>query len=606
VIAATARSLSDGWLPAGDQANIAIRAFDVLTSRSPLLGLHSDVSQVTHHAVYSLGPMLFWLLALPSHFGSTGTMVLTMGIVNSAAIVGSVVLARRRGGRALMLISAVALVLMARSLAPEVLHDVWNPSAGLFPFTLLIFLCWSLACGEYRLLPVTVLVVSFVVQCQLAFVPPCLGLLAVGLVGLGVSLRSSPRRPAPASDAAAEPPPSSTEPAPSGRRVWWRWALATLLVAVVCWTPPVIDQIEGNPGNLTAVVRTAKANPPSLGDSVGWHAVVRAVGIRPWWLRDPASPWERKNEVRVASSSAATVSTILTLLALVGLAVAGVLRREAELWTGALIALALCAGLAFVAASTPTLRVLAETLGYTLWWASPAGMFVWVVTAWGVLRTLARVARSVRRPHDTHRAATLPRAALPRWPAGEAQRGATGASALASVIGLLVLVAASAAVAGAERPDYHLSEYRPVATISTALERGVPRGRTVLLIGALGSETFRFKMAARFALVRRGIRPLSPGKDVRLGSWYEQDHHPYDCVVYLEDGTARPVVASPPSPARAVSSGASRRVPAARAVWRAHMIARVGFDDDSAVLPLSVWTAPAGCPRLAPGAAHAG
>ncbi|MCW2971202.1 MAG: hypothetical protein JWO23_2329, partial [Solirubrobacterales bacterium] len=132
VIAATARALTAGWLPAGDQANIAVRAFDVLTSRTPLVGLHSDVSAVTHHAVYSLGPMLFWLLALPAHYGSPGTLVLTMALLNGASIVGVVVLARRRGGRVLMFITAVAVALMARSLAPEVLHDVWNPSAGLF------------------------------------------------------------------------------------------------------------------------------------------------------------------------------------------------------------------------------------------------------------------------------------------------------------------------------------------------------------------------------------------------------------------------------------------------------------------------------------------
>src|SRR6202043_3112319 len=105
-------------------------------------------------------------------------------------------------------------------------------------------------------------------------------------------------------------------------------------------------------------------------------------------LRDPASPWERKNEVRVASSSLATASAVAMLLVLVALAVVGVLRRRAELWSGALIGLALCAGLAAVAASTPTMRVLAETLGYTMWWGSPAGMFVWVMIGWGAVATL--------------------------------------------------------------------------------------------------------------------------------------------------------------------------------------------------------------------------
>jgi hypothetical protein len=356
----------------------------------------------------------------------------------------------------------------------------------------------------------------------------------------------------------------------------WRWALAALLVAAVCWTPPLIDQIQGNPGNLTAVLRTAKANPPTLGAGVGWHAVVRAIGVPPWWLRDPASPWERKHEVRASSGAFATISTIVILLALLALAVAGVLRRQAELWAGALIALALCAGLAAVAASTPTVRVLAETLGYTMWWGSPAGMFVWVIVGWGTLATLAEVG-------------------LPRWRAPE----------LASVAGVVALAGVATAVAVSERPDYHRPEYRPLSAVYAGLEQGIPRQRTVLLIGSLGNDTFRFKMAARFALVRHGIRPLSPGKDVRLGSWYEQDHRRYDCVVYVKDGTARPAgPSSPAQPSSRARPAGSARPPSPGGPAR--LLASVKFDEGGGERPVTVWSAPAGCPRQPTGSPVAG
>ena len=530
VIAATIHALIDGWLPAGDQANIATRAYDVFTSRSSLVGLHSDASAAINQPVYSLGPMLFWLLALPARFGSPGWMTLTVGLVNTAAIIGVVVLARRRAGHALMFITAVALVLMSRSLAPEVLHDVWNPSAGVFSFTLLIFLCWSLACGEYRLLPATVLVVSFVVQCQLAFVPPCLGLMAVGLGGLVVSLRPS------AAGSRAQPQ--------RRRGAVWRWTIAALVVAAACWTPPLIDQIEGKPGNLTNVVRVATANTPKLGAVVGWHAVVRAVGVPPWWLRNPASPWDRKFEVRTSTSTLATVSTGLILMALLGIAAIGVLRRRAELWAGALIALALCAGLFAVAEATPTKRVLAETLGYTMWWGSPAGMFVWVMLAWAGVSVLSQLAPA---------------------------RGRVPTLACAAGV-VLAVAAAAAAVSLAERPDYHSPEYGPLAKLYAGLQRGVPARRTVMLVGYLGNRTFRFKMAARFALVRRGIRPLSPGIDVRLGSWYELDHHRYDCAVYVQDGSRNPA-------------------------HLATAVARFNFEDGTGTYPVTAWVSPAGCPR---------
>jgi hypothetical protein len=492
------------------------------------VGLHSDASAAINRDVYSLGPMLFWLLAVPSRLGSPAWMTLTLGIVNSAAIVGAVVLARRRGGNVLMFITAIGLILMARSLAPEVLHDVWNPSAGLFPFTLLIFLCWSLACGEYRLLPLTVLVASFVVQCQLAFVPPCLGLLAVGLGGLALSLR----RPA------AERRPHARR---SGRV--WPWLTAALVVAVACWTPPAIDQIRGKPGNLSNVVRAANADTTKLGATVGWHAVVRAVGVPPWWLRNPASPWNKKYEVRTSSSALATVSAVLMLVALLAVVAVGVLRRRPELWAAALIALMLCAGLFAVAEATPTKRVLAETLGYTLWWGSPAGMFVWVVISWSAVAMLSELG--------------LQRARL---------------LAFATAAGAVAVAGTAAAVAVAQRSDYHVPEYGPVAKIYAGLGRGVPARRTVRLLGYLGNRTFRFKMATRFALIRRGIRPMSPGIDVRLGTWYSLDHRRYDCTVYVKDGTSRPAA-------------------------RAARVARFNFEDGTGSYPVTVWVSPARCPR---------
>jgi hypothetical protein len=524
-MAATLRALIDGWLPAGDQAIIATRAYDVFTSRTPLVGQHSDAGALTHHAVYSLGPMLYWLLALPARLASPGALTLTMGLLNTAAIVGIIVLARRRGGSVLMFISAAAVVLMSRSLAPEVLHDVWNVSAGLFPFTLLVFLCWSLACGEYRLLPLTALVASFVVQCQLAFLVSSLGALVIGLAGLVVSLRS------PSADVEVKNP--------GGPRGLWRWALAALLGAVVCWTPPAIDQIAGNPGNLTAIVRTATANRSTVGATVGSRAVVLAVGIRPWWLTNPASPWERKNEVRTAPSALATLSTLLALCALLAVAAVGLFRRRIELWAGALIALSMCAGLAAVAAATPTTRLLSATLGYTMWLGSPVGMFVWVVLAWAAVAMLARQG--------------LPRRLPP---------------AVASVAGIGAVALAATVVAASERPDEHVQEYRPLGAIYASLDRRIPSGRTVLLIGSLGNATFRFKMAARYAMVRRGIRPLSPGTDTRLGSWYQLRHHRYACVVYVEDGDASP------------SGGA---VSIASATY-------------SGRYPVSVWVSPSGCP----------
>jgi hypothetical protein len=542
VSVATARAVSDGWLPAGDQANIAIRAHDVFTSHSSLLGLHSDVSAVTHHAVYNLGPLLFWVLAPAARLGSPAWLTITIGAVNVAAIVGAVALARRRGGLLLMFATAVAIALMCRSLAPEVLHDIWNPSAALMPFTLLIFLCWSLACGEHRLLPVTVLVASYVVQCQLSFALPSLVLVLVGIGGLVVSRRRGRRR-------ETNPPEAQARP---GRLRWW--LLASAIVAALCWTAPLVDEIREPSGNMTRVLETATAGEPTLGAAAGAHAVVRAVGVVPWWLRVPVTPWDRKYEVQAATSELGRVSCLLALFALVALVFVGVRLRRAAFVSGGAIGLALCGTLYLDAAATPTLRVLRETLGYTMWWGSPAGMFVWLVLLWPALEALLAAARAVPLRH--RRAPRLPPART--------------VVAIAAAAGVAAAAAVGVLVARGMPRDYHLAEYRPLGALYSALDRSVPAGRTVLLTGGLDGTTFRFKMAARFALVRRGIRAVSPGTDTRLGGFYELRRLSYSCVVALRNGDA------PPAPG-------------------AQLLASLRYADARAGRPLAVWLAPAPC-----------
>src|SRR5205807_7923797 len=132
-------------------------------------------SLLTGHATYSLGPLLYWLLALPARIGPAA-LVVTIGAVNAAAVAAAVLLARRRGGRLLMLVTAIAVAVACRSVTPEAYHDIWNPSVGILPLTLLMFVCWSIACGDYKLLPLAALLASFTAQAELTYVLPSLGL----------------------------------------------------------------------------------------------------------------------------------------------------------------------------------------------------------------------------------------------------------------------------------------------------------------------------------------------------------------------------------------------------------------------------------------------
>ena len=96
VVAALVRALAWHWYPVSDDDGvIATRALDVFSSRSPLVGQYSQASLLTGHSTFSPGPLLYWLLAIPARFGPSA-LVITIGLVNIASVMGVVALARRR------------------------------------------------------------------------------------------------------------------------------------------------------------------------------------------------------------------------------------------------------------------------------------------------------------------------------------------------------------------------------------------------------------------------------------------------------------------------------------------------------------------------------
>jgi len=517
VINSTIKAVHAGWAPAGDDGIIATRGWDVLTSHTPLVGQYSEAGLVVHGQImHSPGPMLYWLIALPARFGSITSIAVTMCVANTLAIIGCVALARRRGGLVLMFATAIGIALMCQSLPTEGLHDIWNPAAGLFPFLLLIFLAWSLACGDYRLLPITAIVASFVVQTHLMYLAATAVLLAVGFAGLLVRwiARRSKRAPA------------DTQPAPP--RIW-PWALAAFLVTAVCWTAPAIDQIEHSPGNLAMIVRTAEHRGPTLGSTVGWNALVRSVGVRPWWLYVPRSEWDRKYDVRATPGHVARSSTIALLVALGAAGLIGAFRRRFDLAAAALIGLGMSGAIALQAASNPAGTLLAETLGYTMWWGSELGFWVWLILAWALWLGLLGLAR--RALGALGRRAAARGRALPSWTRPLA-------IALASLASLAGTVAVGSAVASTAKPDSHVYDYQPIRTIAAGIERLLPPGRVVGYGGGpLDVATQPIGPAIRFFLVRHGERVLARGSLPRLGTYYERYDRPVQWRVYLTDGS---------------------------------------------------------------------
>ena len=535
-IASTAGAVAAGVVPAGDRAVIALRAYEVFSPHTPLVGEYSASSVVAGRVVFSPGPLLYWLLAVPARFGSPTSLSVLVGVVNVLAIMGVVALARRRGGVPLMLACAFVLVLLSRSWAPETLHDIWNASAPLMPFTLLLFLCWSLACGDYKLLPLTALTASFTSQGELTFLAPTLAVTTIGVGGLVLSrTRTKGHRD---HDTYRRPPGAvANERSRSGRV--WPWAAAGLLVIAVCWSGPLIDELEHSPGNLSAIVAAAQLHEPKEGPVVGWHAVVRAVGIPPWWLTAPSAPFTRFREVRTAPGHLAVLSTLALLAGLCALLLAGLARDRLDLAAGAGIGIALALALFAVAAATPAGIDVSHSLGYTMWWGSQAGMWVWLMLGYGGM--------SLLRGRLTTRASTRAR---PTWAASRlAAAGFSGAPARFRragarvphkplLAGLVLLFGAGAVVAAGQGADQDQRKYHPIATINARLIATLrPSVHTVLALGSPDSAAFDIRTAADLALRRHGLRVLDPSAAIRLNGSYARASSGYQAVVCVSDET---------------------------------------------------------------------
>lgn len=351
-LAAVIVAIRDGWLPTSDSATIATRAFDVLTDRSPLVGQYSLATGDGETATHSLGPLLYWVLALPVRVAPVAP-ALAMASINTAALVGSMRLAARHGGRALGLGVAVGLVVLVRSLGLGHITSIWNPAAAVLPFVALVWVVWAMTDERPALLPWAVALGSLVLQCHLTYLGP-VAVLAVATV---IALVRGPR--------------------PTGVGL-----AVVVLVAVACWVAPVAEQLGGERGNLTRIATAVDGE--RVGAVVGLDAAGRALAGPPaWWHRSGTRRLSPRNVVAPLALPA-RLSAVAILAAVVAVTIAARRRHDRKVATLGGLTLGLLAAVALVASQLPRDRAIVA--GYSLWWSQPVGMLAWLVVIWGGLR----------------------------------------------------------------------------------------------------------------------------------------------------------------------------------------------------------------------------
>ena len=354
-------SAGSRYHPYNDPAIIELQVRHVFDDL-PLVGPYSRFDW------FHPGPVLYYLLAIPYRLtgATSGSLAFAAVFVNALAVLGILLVARRRGGLPLLVTTAVVTLLLVNGLGPQFARDVWNPHITVLPFLLLVFLAWTMSCGDRWAAPVGAIVASFVVQTHVGYALPALVLAAGGFVGLAWSTR----HPATAGDRTSSATPAA--------RSLVRTGVITGAVLSVMWLPTLVEQLDREPGNLGKLVAFFREHGQEQSADDAWHVVASQVGAWPDWVRG-------STDLNVIGALDFTHSTPvpLTLVVLVGATVLAWRRGATDALRLDLLTLALIIA-SFVAVS----RIVDDVFPYLVKWTWAVGALAWIAIAWSVITAL--------------------------------------------------------------------------------------------------------------------------------------------------------------------------------------------------------------------------
>jgi len=334
----------------GDIAQAEMRVRDVPSRHPPLIGLPGRIGPPEDQGSHP-GPLSSYAL-WPSYrlLGETTWALDAAGVVLHVAAIGMALwLAARRGGGRLVLAVAALLGVLTAAYGGGLLTEPWNPYLPVLWWFAFLLAAWSVLCDDLPMLPVAAVTGSFCAQTHL----PYAGLVAAtSAVVVLVTVAAVVRRPRWA----------------GARHDLLRWGIVAVLVALVAWLPPLLDQFVGSGGNLSTIADFLR-NPPD-------EALGLRLGVEV--LLDRLNPWTfltRGVEPRDIITSG-TVLPGLAVLAAWGLGVLTAWRLRHR----TLLRLHLVVGTALVAGAVSIGRIFGFPATYLVLW-------LWGITALTLLAT---------------------------------------------------------------------------------------------------------------------------------------------------------------------------------------------------------------------------
>jgi hypothetical protein len=245
-----------GYSTAGDLSIIEMRIRDI-PLRPPLLGPYSRYGW--NHP----GPLLYWALTVPYWLSGRHPVGLALGAlaINAAALVGMIVVARRRGGTPLVLMVGLITSVLVHALGMPFMLSSWNPLVTVVPFALFMMLAWSVAVCDFKAVPWLVLTGSFVAQSHVGYVPAVFAIGGIAVAALLWRVRRT---------GVAFP-----------RRVL-AWSTA---IAVCSWIAPAIDAAVHRGGNARQLFRYFRSARDHVGWTTAWNVISNEMSVHAQWIR---------------------------------------------------------------------------------------------------------------------------------------------------------------------------------------------------------------------------------------------------------------------------------------------------------------------------------
>jgi hypothetical protein len=249
-----------------------------------------------------------------------------------------------------------------------------------------------------------------------------------------------------------------------GRRIA-PWLLGAGLLGLVLWTPVLIQEFTGDPGNLSAVLEFAQhSDRATLGPKSGLRQTARALGVPPVFMQDEL----RGNDLWADIGPVAAAIGALAFASLVTIGVK-LRRRSPDLAMLALTAAAIAVGGIWTGANVVVTLEKSRIAFYRWTWA--VAVLTWLALGWAAARFLvAWRRRQAESPSGPLARVSVSRATLARL-----------AVPLAMV--LLVAVATNAAMGdGISHRRRDAAAFEMEREAIAALEREIDDDGTYILI----------------------------------------------------------------------------------------------------------------------------